>query len=271
MLAWTFYPTEPTPVRANPVIASIDSKQTIDSLFLEILDPLVPGKSTEISISGSAKGPVAMDEKLGVFVAVPDMLLLPTSTTVVCTPGCTHSTQFGQGSTFSRTLFALYPTWKKLSDGTETFQTMIQIPLVVLNDSGISKDELDIPSMRCSSTTCRGSVPLLVVSETTAVTQGAIAQVELGYLDLKKYDWQSGTTPYPGVDIGVGFNYPIGRELSTSLLPQFAADGSSAIAQQGVEFKTFLSGVFAALASALLLAAIQDLIAVVREQRHIRG
>ncbi len=269
--AWSLYPaSQSMPPRANPIEASVVAKQKIRALSFTISDPIVPSRHAVMSFYGEAEGAVPAGQTAEVYIAVPDILLVPGELTFKCIPDCIYANEFGQGTTFTRSRFEFRASWQKADDGSWGITAGLDLPLTeIARVPARSANVLDIPSMACSKSDCRGSVPLVSVDEKTPLTPDATALVDLSYPVLKGYDWQSSITPYPNADLGLRFNYQIPRSRSVGYLPEFAVDGVDHDAEKETEFHFFLSGVLAAFASALLLAAAQDILGVYRAKKSV--
>ncbi|OKI64346.1 hypothetical protein [Micromonospora sp. CB01531] len=207
-----------------------------------------------------------------VFVVLPDVLLVPgLAAEVQCDPGCTHANEFGQGATMARTRFELKPAWKSANDGTTTFTAGVDVPRSVL---AAGRDPaatvLELPGMNCSRVACRGSVPLLVVTEDTPIAAGAMARVNFRDPTLMGYQWSSALSPYTEADVGLTFNYPIVEEPKLGYLALYSADGANIDQERRVQYDTFVAGAVVGVAGALLLGAVQDAVTVTRD-RDPRG
>src|ERR1700709_1963953 len=76
--AWFLCPaSQPMPPRADPVMASVVAKQKINALSITISDPIVSSSYTSVTVYGEADGAVAAGQSAEVYIAVPDVLLIP--------------------------------------------------------------------------------------------------------------------------------------------------------------------------------------------------
>lgn len=267
LVSWRLYPTASPPSRPAPAVAAIGSDRAVSTARLTIQSPLGRSGDVVITVSGTSdsKDPGGAAD---VFLVLPDVLLVPgLAAQVQCDPGCTHANEFGQGSTMARTRFELKPAWKPADDGTTTFTAGVGVPRSVL---AAGRDPaatvLELPGMNCSKVACRGSVPLVVVTEGTPIAAGAMARVNFRDPTLMGYQWSSALSPYTEADVGLTFNYPIVEEPELGYLALYSADGANIDQERRAQYDTFVAGAVVGVAGALLLGAVQDAVTVTRDR-----
>ena len=143
-------------------------------------------------------------------MVIPDALLVPGMTNQLqCSPDCEFANEFEEGNTIMRTRFELKPAWKPDGDGSSTFTAQVGIPLSILVARTDAAAVVQMPGMDCGEAACRGSVPLVTVSQKTPMTTGAMALVNFNDPTLDDYQWDSTLSPYTDLNNGLTFNYQL--------------------------------------------------------------
>jgi hypothetical protein len=272
-LSWVLYPTASVPQRPSPVMASIGSDRAVKSVELTIEEPLDQPNEYLVIVTGSSSDTSQGGGSVDVFVVIPDVLLAPGLTNQLqCSPSCNFVNEFEQGATLMRTRFELKPAWKPNKDGSSTFSVQVGVPFnALVNRTDAAATVLQMPGMDCSDVACRGSVPLVTVSQKTPIAVGAMTLVNFHDFTLDDYQWDSALSPYTDGNIGFTFNYPLKPEPQFGYISQYPADGTN-IQQEGrMQFETFAAGALVGIAGALLLGAAQDAVTVSGENRSHSG
>ena len=266
-LAWALYPTGRAPSRPSPVFVSIGSGSSLLGVSVTISQPLGTDYY-EIEVAGTSSERTARAAvPATVWVSLAGDLVLPDPQySVRCSPACAgQANEFLEGSSLFRFRVKVEPHWSQDASGS-SFTSWIRIPksAFMIDVGGIQDPSVLLPGMVCSPVSCRGSVPVVTASETTQRAPGAYAYVRFADPGLQDYEWSSPLTPYAHVEPGLLFNYPLGQDSGSHFSTQYPADGENGEQQRFEQFKLFLSGALVGLAGALLIAAGQETLDLVR-------
>jgi hypothetical protein len=235
---------------------------------LTVGKPLGKAAEYRVTISGTTSRKTKAGEVVEVYVAIPDVLLVPgLDKRLDCNPACAFTNDFRQGATMMRTRFELKPSWTAADAGTSAFDAEVGIPTgIIAARSDPAADVLHLPGISCSKIACRGSVPVVMVTSGTPMAAGSMARVNYGDPALGGYQWDSPLSPYTEADIGLTFKYPLTEELEIGYATRYSADGSNIGEEKQESIDTFLAGAVVGVSGALLLGAVQDAVAVSRER-----